>query len=179
MEILVGSIVNYSFHCWLAEENLQLVGRLPMRRVMTFSFKLSFFSFNRLSSKFDFLIDSRSERICFASFIFRYLRLVIDLCKALQPHLQGEISALQIICPCGSGWLCPHHVLQLTVTLSFFVTDKSFLWGGSFWSISLSPIKRNSILFMYPCAVLLSHFLRCFPYWRARSYDCLGTLRLR
>ena len=59
------------------------------------------------------------------------------------------ISALQIICLCGSGWLCPHHVLQLTVTLSFFVTDKSSVWGGSFWPISRSPIKRNSEFFMY------------------------------
>ena len=161
-----------------------------MRRVMTFSFKVSLFSFNRLSSKIQNLDSSRSERIVQLPLSFVICVCWPTLCKPCNRICRGNIHADTMstrviyngVTDNPSVW-CGHFRAipraSINCNAFIFVTDKSSVWHGSFWPIPRSPIKRNSILFMYPCAVLLSHSLRRIPYWRARSYDCLGTHRLR
>ena len=138
-----------------------------MRRVMTFSFKVSLFSFNRLSSKIDFFDWQPIWARLFSLLTLRYLRLWSTYVKPCNRICRGNIhvdtmstrviyNELQIIWRCGGGTFEPYHAFLLNVTLSFFVTDKSSVWYGSFWPIPRSPIKRNSIflciraLFSYP-----------------------------
>jgi hypothetical protein len=107
---------------------------------------------------------------------------------SLQPHLQGKYPRGHN----GHAVLCD-------------VTDNSSVWCGSFWPIPRSSIKRNAVFLLriihlsevghfdpyhalrlnvtvsFLCTVCCSPapIRRRIPYWRARSFDCLGTLGLR
>lgn len=85
---------------------------------------------------------------------------------------------LQITHLCGVGLFDQYHVLRWNVTLSFLLRINRPCGVGHFDPYHILPMKRNSEFYV-PCAVLLSHFLRRFSYWRARFWDCLGTLGLR
>ena len=107
---------------------------------------------------------------------------------SLQPHLQGKYPSGHNVRSVlwdvtdnpsvwwGSFWPIPRSSTKRNAVI--FVTDHSSVRGGSFWPISRSPIKCNS---EFLCTVCCSPapIQRRIPYWRARSFDCLGTLGLR